>query len=276
MKRGRLPALARAAFGVAFLTGLLLKADTQLVAALIHNLAAEFDSINNPSPEGWGYNESIANGAGPVGPFSADWNSPDFGPGQPGYIGAAAGVHAGWAQRIDNGNTTPTFDDPIGTVMTHGPTSVAWQAPASDVSLFSGPVFATLDIGIWNLRNIGRSGTWNLWLNDAVLLSTGAVNDASGTSANPFDLAGGSGGAAALGPHTITTGDYFRLEILENDFVGVEFSVTLVPEPSSAKLLAIAVACVALCMTLKVSLRRRGPLASTGIGCWKSAEFKHR
>ncbi len=220
-------------------------------AIIIHDLSDEFDSANNPSSEGWGYNESTANGAGPVGPFVADWNAPDFGAGQPGYEGQAVGVHAGWAKRIDNGNPTPTFDDPVGTVMSHGPTSVAWQAPASDISLFDGPVTATLEIGIWNLRNIGRSGTWNLWLNDSVLLSTGAINDASGTSATPLDLATGSGGAAALGPHTIATGDFFRLELLENDFVGVEFSVTLVPEPASGALAVIAVSWCGLCLFVR-------------------------
>ena len=146
----------------------------------------------------------------------AGWNIPDFGPGQSGWLGNKSGVHAGWALREDNGNPTESIDDPVGTVMTHGMTSVAWRVPAED----AGPV--EIRGGLWNIRRLGRSGPWKLWHNDK-LLSEGIVDDQCGTSAAPLSLSKGSGGEAAL-KCAANDGDTFRLEILEGDFVAVQLS----------------------------------------------------
>ena len=146
----------------------------------------------------------------------AGWNIPDFGPGQSGWLGNKSGVHAGWALREDNGNPTESIDDPVGTVMTHGMTSVAWRVPAED----AGPV--EIRGGLWNVRRLGRSGPWKLWHNDK-LLSEGIVDDKCGTSAAPLSLSKGSGGEAAL-KCAANDGDTFRLEILEGDFVAVQLS----------------------------------------------------
>ncbi len=153
------------------------------------------------------------------------WNKPDFGPGQTGWIGKKAGPHAGWAKRIPNGNSTPGLDDPIGAVITHGHSSVVWKVPASDPA-----GVATLRGGLWNLRRLGRSGTWKLWKNDRELLAEGAISDASGTSVAPLSLASARGKSTGT-DHSIIgipygPGDTFRLEILENDFVGVLLTVT--------------------------------------------------
>jgi cytochrome c553 len=154
--------------------------------------------------------------------LNAGWNIPDFGPGQSGWEGNKSGIHAGWALREDNGNSTDAYDDPVGTVMTHGMTSVVWKVPAAtDVSDNGGwPV----DIrgGLWNIRRLGRSGPWKLWHNDK-LLSEGTVDDQCGTSASPLQLNSGSGGDAAL-KCVAMPGDTFRLEILEGDFVAVQLS----------------------------------------------------
>jgi hypothetical protein len=154
--------------------------------------------------------------------LNAGWNIPDFGPGQSGWAGNKSGIHAGWALREDNGNSTDAHDDPVGTVMTHGMTSVVWRVPAAtDVSgIGGGPV--EIRGGLWNIRRLGRSGPWKLWHNDKHL-SEGVVDDQCGTSASPLKLNTGSGGDAAL-KCVAMPGDTFRLEILEGDFVAVQLS----------------------------------------------------
>ena len=147
---------------------------------------------------------------------NSGWNAPDFGPWQSGWAGNKSGIHAGWALREDNGNATQAMDDPIGTVVTHGMTSVAWQVPAGA----SGPI--EIRGGLWNIRRLGRSGPWKLWHNDKQL-SDGTVDDHCGTSMAPLTLNSGSGGEAAL-KCLAKAGDIFRLEILEADFVAVQLS----------------------------------------------------
>ena len=144
---------------------------------------------------------------------TAGWNAPGFGPGQSGWEGAKVRIHAGWAKRLNNGNDTPTFDDPEGSIITHGATSVLWKAPAAATG--------SIEIrgGLWNIRHLGRSGAWKLWKNDTTLLAEGIVDDTSGTSAKPMDVA-----APAAVP--CQPGDTFRLEILEGDFVGVRLVIT--------------------------------------------------
>lgn len=149
---------------------------------------------------------------------NTDWNKSDFGPGQSGWIGEKAGHHAGWAKRIDNSNATETFDDPVGAVVTHGPSSVVWRVPAGNEGE------TILRGGVWNIRHLGRSGEWKLWKNSQ-LLSEGKINDQSGSSAIPADIRSGTGGEAALRFGT-QPGDQLQLEILEDDFVGVQFTIT--------------------------------------------------
>lgn len=199
---------------------LTVKAPPPAVQGTRHSLAQSFSLESNPSPSGWQYSESLGNGGGPVGPVVANWNQPDFGAGQPGWVGARVGAHAGWAQRIDNGNPTATYDDPVGSVLTHGFTSVLWRAPVGD----RGGV-ADLIGGLWNIRHFGRTGTWKLWHNDSVLLTEGTLDDAAGTSSAPKSFDTGSGGELALRSIPYAPGDTFRLEVLQNDFVGVDFSI---------------------------------------------------
>lgn len=145
---------------------------------------------------------------------SAGWNVPSFGPGQSGWVGEKSGIHAGWALREENGNPTDTFDDPIGTVITHGMTSVAWKVPPT------GGGAMEIRGALWNIRHLGRSGPWKLWHNNT-LLTEGTIDDKSGSSAAPMSLSQGTGGDAAL-LRQAQPGDTFRLEILEDDFVGVQ------------------------------------------------------
>ena len=154
--------------------------------------------------------------------LNSGWNIPDFGPGQSGWAGNKSGIHAGWALREDNGNPTDAHDDPVGTVMTHGMTSVVWKVPAATEASGAGGWPVEIQGGLWNIRRLGRSGPWKLWRNDK-LLSEGLVDDQCGTSASPLKLNTGSGGDAAL-KCVAMLGDTFRLEILEGDFIAVQLS----------------------------------------------------
>jgi hypothetical protein len=142
------------------------------------------------------------------------WNQPDFGAGQSGWLGDRSGTYAGWAKRISNGHQTAGFDDPVGTVITHGMTSVVWRVkPECGGSI-------EIQGGLWNVRHLGRSGSWKLWKNDR-LLTEGQIDDKSGTSAKPMNLTSDTAGKSGLKTEAIP-GDLFRLEILEGDFVGVQ------------------------------------------------------
>ena len=152
---------------------------------------------------------------------NSGWNNPDFGIGQTGWLGAKAGPHAGWAKRIPNGNPTPGLDDPIGAVMTHGVSSVLWKVPATDPA---GVV--SVRGGLWNLRHLGRSGPWKLWKNDRDLLAEGVIADSSGTASKPLNFTSGTRSDQSIAAVPCAPGDTFRLEILENDFVGVLLTFT--------------------------------------------------
>ena len=200
---------------------LTVKAPPPSVQGTRHSLAADFSLASNPSSDGWQYSESLGNGGGPVGPVVPNWNQPDFGAAQPGWVGVKVGGHAGWAQRIDNGNPSATYDDPVGAILTHGPTSVLWKAPANDRA-----GVADLSGGLWNIRHFGRSGAWKLWHNDTTLITEGTIDDSQGTSAAPKSFATGTGGELALQSIPFAAGDTFRLEVLQSDFVAVDLVIT--------------------------------------------------
>lgn len=187
----------------------------------VQNLSTEFSLTANPTSNGWLFAESLANGGGAVGAKTDNWNQPDFGPKQPGWLGKGVGPHAGWARRIDNGDETPTFDDPVSSILTHGPTSVRWKVPAD-----SKAGYMNISGGVWNIRMLGRTGTWRLWKNDVELLSKGTLNDTTGTSETPGGFEKGAGGESALQGVPYFANDTFRLEILEEDFVGVQWVLT--------------------------------------------------
>ena len=189
----------------------------------------------NPSTSGWQYSVALGAGGGVVGPKDNNWNTPDFGANQPGWLGPAGSTYAGWAKRVDNGNPTATYDDPIGSVLTHGNTSVMWKAPPTDKG-------GTADIsgGLWHIRHLNRPGGWKLWKNDSTLITEGTIDDAVGTSGSPKSLATGTSGAAALQGIPYAPGDSFRLEVLNGDFNGVAFTIITRPPDSVAPRLDLA------------------------------------
>jgi hypothetical protein len=231
-------------------------------AGVIHDATADFSNASNPTGgavSGWGYNNSIANGAGPVGPNVANWNAADFGTGQRGWEGNAPPVWdpnygpapwQGWAKITQNPNN---YDVQVGDVVTHGYTSIAYQFQSSQPDGSSG--FATLSGNLWDLRDNGSAtGTWKIWKNDTTLITSGSINDTSSRAA-PVDFTSGSDGSGALLNIPYVAGDYFRLEVLQDDFVGINFTVVTVPEPSTYALLLAGAAAAALVRRRKRSQR---------------------
>jgi hypothetical protein len=98
---------------------------------------------------------------------------------------------------------------------------------------------------VWKMRtNIGRTIEWRLTLNGTTFTG-GLLTEANPyTSANPFNLADGSGGASAL-TFPVAVGDVISLEAgrtppgVDSDFVGVNLSISVVPEASSLVLIAL-------------------------------------
>jgi hypothetical protein len=96
-------------------------------------------------------------------------------------------------------------------------------------------------------NNISRTIDWRLTLNGAVVTG-GTMTDANAyTSSNPFNLANGSGGAAALSI-PVVAGDVIGIDagrmtpFVDSDFVGVELSIAVVPEPSTWSLVGLGFA----------------------------------
>src|SRR5262245_10764347 len=93
-------------------------------------------------------------------------------------------------------------------------------------------------------KNIGRIVDWHLTKNGAVLTGGTLTENDPYTSSDPFDFATGSGGASVL-RIDVVPGDVIGVEAgypvapFHSDFVGVDFSILVVPEPSSFTLLAI-------------------------------------
>jgi hypothetical protein len=211
-------------------TSVLAVAFTSSVAQA-QDLRADWTDLQNPNGA-WSYDE----GNNPL-PHVPSWQ---------GVQGGWSVPQPGWARSSDGNNRLPFFfrsngsetfvhDWVVGDVVIHttddingvgnGNASVIYTSP--DIGL------ATVSGAVWMGRDIGRSNHWTLYAG-GVALSDGAI--ASGDQydrANPFNLASGSGGPAALINIRVCRGDVIRLELVrtspEGDFVGVTISVLLSP-----------------------------------------------
>jgi hypothetical protein len=106
-----------------------------------------------------------------------------------------------------------------------GVANLVWTSPADGTVSISGAV--------WLTRKIGRANDW-LLLHDGVPLSTGTVSSHDPYSrANPFDLAFGSGGPAALVGIRVSAGDVIELRLQKaasspfSDYSGVRLAIDL-------------------------------------------------
>lgn len=202
-----------------------------VAAVVIYDIEADWSDTNNPNGV-WSFNQ----GTTPLSRVS-NWALDSFTPAQGGWGTGSASLPF-----IFQSTSTANFphdwlanDIIVHTLTVAGaPFNLTWTSPAA----------TTIDItsGVWEARDIGRSNQWSLFLNNT-LLSQGTV--ASGdpySAAAPFDLATGTGGAAALDDVAVSSGDVIKLQLARTstngDYVGVNFTVTaIVPEPSTAALL---------------------------------------
>ncbi|TWU40845.1 hypothetical protein [Novipirellula artificiosorum] len=143
-------------------------------------------------------------------------------------------------------STTDIFDWQTGDIVVHssdpgsGPSSstanIAWTSTFNTI--------VNLDGNAWMGRDIGRGNDWTLLLNGNIL-SYGHLESGDAFSrANPFSFQDGSGGSIALSNLSVSAGDVVELQIArtsaDGDFVGVNLSVTAVPEPSAFAILTIS------------------------------------
>jgi len=208
--------------------GILLIGGLSSVAAAQFDLRTDWSDANNPNGV-WAYRE----GENAL-PFIASWQQ---------SIGGWSSPQPGWARSSDGNNRLPfwfrsngaeTFghDWIAGDIIVHttdpgngagnGNANVTWTSP--------GLVDATVSGAVWMGRDIGRSNHWTLY-SGASVRTEGDISSGDPYSRdNPFDLAAGSGGAAALVNIRLCRGDVIRLEIVRTsqagDFVGVNLTVS--------------------------------------------------
>jgi hypothetical protein len=166
------------------------------------------------------------------GTLDPNWNSGDFGNGQPGWDGNVPGTWAGWAQRVNNGtiDNTPSPDkDALPGMIMSACSSAVYVVPPNFP-----PGTANLAGGVWNLCHRGNTGSWRVFHNDnnaisAIPLTDGVLQDEAGDSDGPLSLDLGSGGAPVLRNIPYQPGDTFRIDTFLYDYAGWQFTVYLSP-----------------------------------------------
>ena len=238
MKLFRLVAIIVALFG----------SITTASAAIVRDLTADAASLaptNLLNPfGGWSFHNRLdGSGGALIATANANWNSPDFGAGQQGWV-ANAGSHTGWA-RFTNSNNPNGYDLLQGDIVTHSPTSVMYTIQAADgsgIANISGSFFTIREIEGGNPDHV-RTITWRLYKNDniATPLTTGSYSTAVGNG-----LGRGNAMTFSLLNVPFELGDTFRLDLVtgspHHDFSVVNMTLTLnpeIPEPSSITLLCI-------------------------------------
>lgn len=215
----------------------------------VYDLANQFSESQNPNGP-WSFNE----GTNPL-PFVLD-TSGGYGPiPQPAWSKNQANFGNSdflpvWFKAANDGPTlgvgvSDVVDWKIGDIVTHvtgdfnsqgnGLSNVTWTSPKSGRIEISGSV--------WLARDIDRTVTWMLSLN-SVPLANGTLSDGDlFDRANPFAYSDGVGSPGALSDISIVPGDVLKLEFdhvgFHGDFVGVNLTISHVPEPASIVLLAV-------------------------------------
>lgn len=202
-------------------------------AAVLYDLAADWSDTSNPNGP-WSYNG--VDGL-PLPVHRDDWDSQTriehFNSAQPAWCAEdlSRSVPMAFKSLGVTAGTIWNLDAPAGSVGMHGQPAfagVTWTSPGDGTATVSGHV--------WKMRNnIGRTIEWRLTLNGAVLTG-GTMTEANPfTSAAPFNLADGFGGLPVLS-FPVVAGDVIGLDAgrtfeQDSDFVGVNLSISVVPEP---------------------------------------------
>lgn len=190
------------------------------VNAQTYDLKTDWSDVSNPNGV-WSY---LVDG---VAPSASIRGSDTFGPPGPPVIWGAG--HIGWSQ--SNGSQSGYLDDEIGDIYGHeeiaAPISITWTSPSADTVHAFG--------GLWAMRE-GRSNDWSIVLNGVTLQASGVVADGDPfdrNNPNPFDFT-----------TFVNPGDVLELTIsptsgqLSGDYVGANFTVEVIPEPSGTWLVA--------------------------------------
>lgn len=211
-----------------------------LAHADVYDITSDWSDSTNPNGV-WSYNQ----GTSPL-PHVANWTG-----------GVISFPQPAWAPSNNPGNFLPVWmkmaadfnsEMLLGDVIVHSidfangignsPANVAWTSLIDGIASISGAV--------WQARDIGRSNHWSLSI-DGVVVTGGDISAANSSRAVPFDFTAGSGGASALTNISVFAGQVIKLQLDETstnnfgDFVGVKFSVNVVPEPSTVLLGAFGI-----------------------------------
>ena len=219
---------------------------TSIASAILYDLTNDWSNIINPNGV-WSLNE----GNNPL-PFVQDWlpfgntgiagdqNAWAAAPfSTTGHVPVWAKADAGWS------SWTGTSDLVAGDVVAHGKccsnlpsagfANVTWTSDVSGAATISG--------GVWFASTAQRNVDWTVYINGASItggnVGFGDIYD----RANPFTFSSGSGGAGVLSFDTVA-GDVVKLELKKGStsqfdhFVGVDFSIEVVPEPNTLALTA--------------------------------------
>lgn len=210
-----------------------------LHAQVLNDLKLDWSNANNPNGA-WTYREG--NNALP---FVASMQS---------MLGGWSVAQPGWA-RSENGNDRIPFwfqsngseqfarDFIAGDIVVHStdPGSGAGNGPGNVI--WTSAIAGQIDVtgNTWMGRDIGRSNDWSIWKNNVLLTSGSLFTGDPFDRANPFDFSTGSGGASALTSISVSPGDVIMFQVdktsSDGDFVGVNLTISAVPEPTTFALL---------------------------------------
>ena len=186
------------------------------VNAALYDLQTDWSNTINPN----GVWSSLVNGLPAV---SGVRGNDTFGPPGPPTIWGSG--HVGWSQ--SNGSQSSYLDIQVGDIYGHSaqpsslPISITWTSPDAGT--------VQVDGGAWMLRDIGRSIQWTMTLNGNTVEDTGNL-----FSGDPFSR---SAPDAFHFTTPVQPGDVLAFTVVptssDGDYVGVNFTVTTVPEPST-------------------------------------------
>ncbi len=204
---------------------------TTVTVAMGWDLSVNWSDSKNPNGV-WSYNE----GSNPL-PHVSSWST-GFGTTQPAWARSAEfdGTHdfiPAWMKtRSPFSNVDGPADYVVGDVVVHttddgngignGDANVSWTSPMTGTVSIQG--------GVWEARDIGRSNDWALLVNGVpVTGGTIAAGDPY-NSKSPFAFDAGSGGPGAVTNLAVSVGDVITLvltrDVQYGDLVGVRLHLT--------------------------------------------------